>query len=288
MNIGSTCSSPHSVMGVWQVLFALVAVLGSAQSQNTPPVFTNASYNVEVSEAIENGTLLEVNIEASDPDGVVFGIDSGSAFSINSTTGDITVKNTDLLDYEVSSTVIVTITATDLNANPASSSADLVVTLTNVNDNAPVFQDLPYTFSVVEEETGAFVGTIRATDADEDSLSYFIMDTTLSEFKISTANNEATLTVTTKLDFETESKYSFIVVVSDGTNSASINVNVTVIDIIDQRPLIKPVTSELLINLDDNQRMINMSHLEVTDDGNLYSGAVEIKHLLDGVEAVSN
>jgi len=44
--------------------------------------------------------------------------------------------------------------------------ANVTITVTDVNDNAPVFSMRRYTFTVVEEEMNAFVGSVLATDLD--------------------------------------------------------------------------------------------------------------------------
>ena len=281
-------------MNWWQVSLLLVAAaipsrLVSAQI-NSPPTFSSANYTAVLSEDASDGTILGVTIEATDDDGVEYSITSGGdTFSINATSGEIEVLNNDLIDYETSSTITVVVQATDKNAEPASSSVDLFITLLNVNDNAPVFDDIVYNFTAVEEEFGLVVGTIRATDLDGDDLEYGFQDNSLSEFTLSTEGNVATLTTTTKLDYEVQTSFTFSVFVSDGLNDHVVYaiVTVTVIDIIDLRPVIKPVASELLIDLDNNQRTVEMSHLEVTDDDNLYSGKAEVKYIFDNVESVS-
>ena len=281
-------------MNWWQVSLLLVAAaipsrLVSAQI-NSPPTFSSANYTAVLSEDASDGTVLGVTIEATDDDGVEYSITSGGdIFSINATSGEIEVLNNDLIDYETSSTITVVVQATDKNAEPASSSVDLFITLLNVNDNAPVFDDIVYNFTAVEEEFSLVVGTVRATDLDGDDLEYGFQDNSLSEFTLSTEGNVATLTTTTKLDYEDQTSFTFSVFVSDGLNDHVVyaTVTVTVIDIIDLRPVIKPVASELLIDLDNNQRTVEMSHLEVTDDDNLYSGKAEIKYIFDNVESVS-
>ncbi len=278
-------------MNWWQVSLLLVAAAIPSRAQiNSPPTFSSANYTAVLSEDASDGTVLGVTIEATDDDGVEYSITSGGdIFSINATSGEIKVLNNNLIDYETSSTITVVVQATDKNAEPASSSVDLLVTLLNVNDNAPVFDDITYNFTAVEEEFSLVVGTIRATDLDGDDLEYGFQDNSLSEFTLLTETNVATLTTTTKLDYEVQTSFTFSVFVSDGVNDHVVyaTVTVNVIDIIDLRPVIKPVASELLIDLDNSQQTVEMSHLEVTDDDNLYSGKAEVKYIFDNVESVS-
>ena len=44
--------------------------------------------------------------------------------------------------------------------------ANVTITVDDVNDNAPVFSIDTYTFTVVEEEIDAFVGSVSANDPD--------------------------------------------------------------------------------------------------------------------------
>ena len=277
-------------MGGWQALTLLVltTICSFAQAQNDPPTFLNEPYAVELSETVANETVVQVSIEAIDPDGVQYSItEGGNAFAINATSGEVTVKNTELIDYETSPSITVVIVATDENANPESSSATLTISLVDENDNFPIFDAASYSFSVIEEESNVVVGTIQATDADADTtLIYAIKDTTLSDFVLTTENNIATLKVTSKLDFEEQTFFSFVILVSDGLNSVETLVNVSVIDIIDQRPVITPVTSDVVLDFDQSQQSADMSHLTVTDDDKVYRGTAELLYLEDDSEQV--
>lgn len=280
-------------MNEWQVVLPLIVATllclnpPVVQAQNSAPVFSSANYSASLSESAPNATVVDVTISATDLDGLSYSIiTGGDAFSINSSTGEVSVKNDQLINYEDTSQINVVVQATDFNINPASSTVDLFISLINENDNSPVFQNTPYSFSAVEEETGLILGTITAIDADGDSLMYQFTDTSLSEFTLTTENNVATLGVTTKLDYEDQTSFTFTVAVTDGTHIVNTDVVVSVIDIIDQRPVIKPFTSQLLLDLDKDERSLDLTHLEVTDDDNLYSGKASVKHLLDEVESV--
>ena len=44
--------------------------------------------------------------------------------------------------------------------------ANVTITVDDVNDNTPVFSIAEYSFTVIEEEMGALVGSVFATDTD--------------------------------------------------------------------------------------------------------------------------
>ena len=91
-------------------------------------------------------------------------------------------------------------------------------------NNAPVFADASYTFADVAIAVGEIVGTVAATDADSDTLSYTLTGTDNSNFAID-ANGQ--ITVATEL---TNSQvYSFNVVADDGTDTTSVGVSATAI-----------------------------------------------------------
>ena len=61
-------------------------------------------------------------------------------------------------------TIIVTVVATD--GGGLMGYANVTITVTDVNDNAPVFSMGRYTFTVIEEEMDALVGSVLANDSD--------------------------------------------------------------------------------------------------------------------------
>ena len=69
-------------------------------------------------------------------------------------------------DYETKFSYTATVTASD-GAN--SSTQDITVNITNVNDNTPSITSSA-TFSVAENQTS--IGTVTATDADGDTLTF--------------------------------------------------------------------------------------------------------------------
>jgi hypothetical protein len=141
---------------------------------------TNAGAN-SVAENATNGTVVGITANANDADGTTSTItyslsdDAGGRFTVNATTGVITVANGGLLDFETITSHSITVLAT--SADGSSSSQSFTVSVSPVNDNAPVITSGggggSATTSITENATS--VGLITAVDADAGStLSYSI------------------------------------------------------------------------------------------------------------------
>ena len=101
---------------------------------------------------------------------------------------------------------------------------------------APVFDAaaLAATTQSVAENTAADMAigsAYTATDADGDTLTYSLEGTDAASFAIDTSTGQ--LKTKAPLDHETKSSYSVTVKVSDGTDSATIAVTVTVTDVVE-------------------------------------------------------
>ena len=95
---------------------------------------------------------------------------------------------------------------------------------------APIFDEESYAFSIGEHaELAATVGTVSATDPQEDSITYSITAGN-GEGKFAIGSATGAIAMAAALDFETTGSYSLTVQASDGTNSATASVHVTVTD----------------------------------------------------------
>ena len=91
-------------------------------------------------------------------------------------------------------------------------------------NTAPAFADASYSFDDVAIAVGEIVGTVAATDADNDTLSYTLTGTDASTFAID-ANGQITVAVA----LTNSQVYSFNVVADDGTDTTSVGVSATAI-----------------------------------------------------------
>ncbi|WP_461537953.1 tandem-95 repeat protein [Spongorhabdus nitratireducens] len=136
---------------------------------------TSSGINVDPFSAVENtanGTVIGT-VTASDIEGdsLSFSLtdNAGGRFSINSSTGEVTVANSSLLDYEVASSHTITVQVSD---GQTASSVDYTVRLKDTNE-------APELVGTVENQTtaeeAAFSYTIPANafaDEDGDAVSY--------------------------------------------------------------------------------------------------------------------
>ena len=125
------------------------------------------------------GTNVGQPIPATDAEGnsLTFSIGAGNdagGFAIDQATGQITVANSAVLNFEDPQTHRLTVVVTDDGAGKLSASAKVTVVLTNRNEPPVV---TAATFTVAENSlVGAEVGTVLATDPDAgDTLRYTIL-----------------------------------------------------------------------------------------------------------------
>ncbi len=139
-------------------------------------------------------------------------------------------------------------------------------------NRAPVFGSATYNFSVAEDAaTGTAVGSVSATDADDDGLTYSITaGNGDGKFAISSAG---AITTAGTLDYETDSSYALTVQADDGNGgTATATVNVTVTDVAESSP--GPLTGFTLVDASDQTVLATLtagSSVEVADpDGGSY------------------
>lgn len=237
-------------------------------SNEAPPIIAPRT-TVSVDENAANNAVF-ANVVATDPDGldVVFSFQPASSVFAIAPDGAVSVIDSNSLDYESPTQrrfeLVVIATDTD-PISPQSSQADLIINVNNVNDNPPEFTAESYTFNVNEEAANVEVGTLMATDNDLEPVTntlgavFFILLDTRAEIVQNFNLNRATGTISvrlTGLDFETTQMYTFQVLATDGVFNDTAIVQVQVIDIPDNRPIITPTDKLILVNLDAGERKI--------------------------------
>ena len=236
---------------------------------NNAPVFsgTNAldssnapSYSFDYAENSASGTTV-ATVVATDADGntLTYSIASGNGsgwYAINSSTGAITLTTAGAAslanNYEVTpNTQTLTVSVSD---GTVSTTIEVKLNETNVNDNAPAFTSTnatdansapSYAFTYPENSaSGATLGTVAASDADGNTLTFSITGgNTSGWYAIDSSTGVITLTAagSTSLanDYEqTPNAQTLTVQVSDGTSSTTIQVALNETDVNENPPAI--------------------------------------------------
>lgn len=191
------------------------------------PMISNQTFAVD--ENASNGESVgTVALAPGDQNSVTFGITAGNfegEFSINSSSGEITVANAEAIDFEQLSSFDLTVEVTD----DAGATVDSATVTIDINDLSPAISD--QSFAVGENASdGTSLGTVSLDFGDENSLDFGIdAGNTGNAFAIDSFSGEITVNDTSSIDFEASPSFELIVVVSDeeGSSSATVTINVS-------------------------------------------------------------
>jgi VCBS repeat-containing protein len=200
--------------------------------KNDAPVVAPATFSLAENSAV--GTTVGT-VVAADPDpqttlmyALAAGNESG-AFAINQRTGQITVANSAVLNFEVTPQFVLTVEAMDDGVPALSGSATITITLTNVNE-APAVQTA--TFAVAENSpNGKTVGHVTATDPDAATTLTFAITggNTKGAFTIDPVTGILTVANRKAINFEVKPTFHLTVqVTDDGTPVLSGTETITV------------------------------------------------------------
>ena len=220
---------------------ATIAVTITVTDVNEAPAFDDVSPTTR-SIAENTGTGVDIGdpVTATDPDAgatltySLGGMDVNS-FDIDTLTGQLKTK--DALDHETKTTYTVIVSVRD--SKDASGAADIVtddtidvtINITDAND-LPEFGPNTATREVAENTAPNInIGSpVRATDADNDNLTYTLEGTEAGSFAIDESSGQ--LKTKSALDHETKGSYTVTVKASDGNNSVdTIDVTITITDV---------------------------------------------------------
>ncbi len=177
---GATCAAaPINALDQRGYTRPATCDIGAFEHNATPPAnaptTSNATFNVN--ERAANGTVVGT-VTGSDPDGgsVTFAISGGNtdnAFTINPTTGQITVQRYQPLTFPVNPVFTLTVLVSDDDTPQFAAAATITINVTNINF-APVAQDAVWTI-LNSTSNGTVVDFVRFTDLDpEDGHSFAI------------------------------------------------------------------------------------------------------------------
>lgn len=186
----------------------------------------------------------------------IIGGTGAGVFSINSSTGVITVTNSSLLDYETTTSYTLNVQVSDNGTPVRSDSEMLTISVINIPENtAPV---IPATgpFSVAENSAvNTVVGTVTATDAESNTITYSITaGNGLGIFAINAATGAIRIANNTFLNYETVNTHTLTIRATDngfGALSSTRNVTINVSNV-NEAPSFVP--SQAILNLDPTVR----------------------------------
>ena len=196
-------------------------------NDNSPIISSDSTFSVDEN-LVSIGQVIASDL---DDDSLVYSI-SGSEIEISSS-GALSFVNTNGADFETKSSYTAVVSVTD---GVFISEQSIIVTVNDTNDNTPILT----TTSLTPNENIATLGTITATDADANSsLSFSISgDDTLKDgsqyLEIDSSSGVISVTPgSSSLDYETKSSYSIDVTVSDGLNSSTKTLTISVQNILE-------------------------------------------------------
>ncbi len=249
---------------------AITINITDINNENTP-VIAPQTFSVEENVTIGTsvGTVIATDADAGQT--LTYSITAGNTagkFTINSSTGEITVAAN--LDYETATSYSLTIKIADNGTPSKNASATVSITITNLtNENSPVIS--PQTFSISENASiNDFIGYISAYDNDAgQSLNYSITaGNTDGKFSITSSNG--TFYLSGLVDYETTPSYALTITVADNgspVRSASATITVNVTDAVETGLLSGSGNSELTLYPNPAKEVV---HIDL-------EGTVEIK-----------
>jgi len=203
-------------------------------------------------QAAENQTVVAtISVSDVDEDDLTLSLSGADSSSFDLSTENVLAFK-EAPDFETKSSYSIALSLTD---GAETVTKDVTISITNVNDIAPVFTS-GVTFTAAENQTA--IGTVTATDAEGDAVTFTISGTELS------ITSAGVLTFKAAPDYETKSSYTATVTATDGTNISTQNITVAVTDIFDTN------SSPIFLNLESctqvNENIMNICNLEATDE----------------------
>ena len=226
--------------------------IGVTDAPPSTPVDADATGNTVV-EGAAAGTTVGITASSTDVNGPAVtysltGDTSGGGFTINATTGVVTVADPTKIDYESAPGHAYTVTATASDGTDASSQT-FTIAVTDAPPSTPVDADATGNTVVEGAAAGTTVGiTASSTDVNGPAVTYSLTgDTSSGGFTINAVTGVVTVADPTKIDFESTGPahtYTVTATASDGTDASSQTFTINVTD----APPSTPVDSDATTN----------------------------------------
>jgi hypothetical protein len=243
--------------------------IGVSDVPPSTPVDADATTN-SVIEGAANGSTVGVTASSTDVNGPAVtysltGDTSGGGFTINATTGVVTVADHTKIDFESTApghTYTVTATASD---GTDTSSQTFTINVTDAPPSTPVDSDGAANQVAVSSPNGTYVGvTASSTDVNGPAVTYSLTgDTSGGGFTVDPSTGKVTVADTSKI-LAADPSYDVTVQASDGTDTSQQTFTVNVV--LDSAPV---VTAGHTLNYTENQVATAIDPaLTVTDSDN--------------------
>ncbi|XP_063802293.1 cadherin-16 [Pseudophryne corroboree] len=210
----------------------LELIVSVLDENDNGPVFPHNTYNVEITEAAEKGSLL-IELKAEDADDprtenahITYSIvsqepllDMEKLFHVGADSGHLT-----LLEAAIARRYILQVSATDLAGAPGGLIAmcTVIIDVKDINNHPPIFVENQFPVFAVAEDTvtGAVIATLTATDEDQEMENKLIQFSVLSgnedqtfSIKMDQEQNSVTISLQKDLDYEQTQEYNLTIAV---------------------------------------------------------------------------
>ena len=220
------------------------------------------------------------NDKDRDGNAITYSITAGNdagLFSINTTSGVLSIAGGKALDYESATSHSLTIQASD---GTNTDTATVTVAVTNINDNAPVIAN---TSATVAENTVAGSSFLNLNDShtgndndrDGNAITYSITaGNNAGLFSINTTSGALSIAGGKALDFETSTTHTLTVLASDGTNTDNATITVNVTNINDNAPIVADEVVEVLESINPGFEITDLQDKLTTNDNDRDNNAI--------------
>ena len=219
------------------LVLAVISIISSCEEDEPAPVqVTTTDFSKTIAENPADGFVLGTPSATADRGTIVFSITSqtpSGAMAIDATSGELTVADASLFDFETNPTLTATVSAT---VEGVSKSADITITLTDIAETvtANVFTE-----TIDENPTdGQVLGTVSATTDAGAILTYsLITGGNATAFAIDATTGELTVADASQFDYETNPTLTATYEADDGNVSEQGTITIT-LNNVDDNPLV--------------------------------------------------
>jgi hypothetical protein len=208
----------------------------------------------------------------------------GSAFSIDSETGEVTLLANP--DFESASEYSFSVMAIDAAGN-TSELQDVTLSINNLDESAPVITSGED--AEIDENSGAgqvvYIATADDSSDVSDGITFSLGEASDAVFTIDSASGAVTLT--TDSDYEVQNQYNFVVVATDaaGNQSDAQSVTLNINNTDDTAPVI--TSADTAAAIDENTGAGQVVYTAIADDSADVSNGVTFSLSADSDSALS-